>query len=313
MDTGRDGVIGRKGHARTEEALRTLLEEGRRAENAGVLDRAEAVYKEIADHAPTPKLAAEVLLRRSHVHRSWGMSAEAIRLAQQGRSLARQADERALEAELLNAEGAVHQSRGDFEEADRLFGSMLALTDNPRVRGIALQNLGSNAAIRCNYEEAERCFRESSVLFARAGYGRGEAFSLNNQGRVLLDKGSSGDAVPVLERAVGLANRLQDLDLHALATMNLAEALLSLGMLDQAEARATQALGYFINADVPWRTVDCLRIQGDISVRKREEPEALRCYERALQIADALEAKVEAEDLRRRIDGLRREASDGTS
>jgi tetratricopeptide (TPR) repeat protein len=266
-----------------------------------MLDRADALYREVADEAAGPALIAEVLLRRSHVHRSWGMSAEAIRLAQQGRSVAHQAGEAGLEAELLNAEGAVHQSRGDFEEADRLFGSMLALTEEPRVRGIATQNLGANAAMRGDYEKAERCFRESSELFARAGYRRGEAFCLNNQGRVLLDRHVPEDARPVLERAVALAGEVEDLDLHALATLNLAEALLALRRLDEAEDCATKALGYYTAADNPWRTVECLRLQGDICARRGESAHAVRCYERALELADALEAKVEVGDLRKRI------------
>jgi tetratricopeptide (TPR) repeat protein len=306
MDSGRDEAVTRKRRARSEQDLRALLEEGRKAENAGVLDRADAVYREIAEEASAPKLLAEVLLRRSHVHRSWGMSAEAIRLAQHGRGLAHQAQARDLEAELLNAEGAVHQSRGDLDEADGLFGSMLALTEDPRVRGIALQNLGGNAAIRGNYDEAERCFRDSSELFARAGYRRGAAFALNNQGRVLLDRGSSEASRPVLERAVALAGEVEDLDLYALATLNLAEALLSLGSLDQAEHCAAQSLGYFTASGNPWRAVDCLRIQGSICTRRGDTGDAGRCYERALELAMTLGAKGEALELQRRLSALKR-------
>jgi tetratricopeptide (TPR) repeat protein len=306
MDSGKFQTTSGKGRARSDDDLRALLEEGRKAENAGVLDRADALYQEIAAEATSPTLAAEVLLRRSHVHRSWGMSAEAIRLAQKGRGLAHQARARELEAELLNAEGGVHQSRGDLDEADRLFGSMLALTDDARVRGIALQNLGGNAAIRGNFEEAERCFRESSELFERAGYRRGAAFALNNQGRVLLDRGSFEASRPVLERAVARAGEVEDLDLYALATLNLAEALLSLGSLDQAEDCAAQSLGYFTAAGNPWRAVDCLRIQGNICARRSDDSAAGRCYERALELAMEVEAKGEAAELQRLLDVLKR-------
>jgi tetratricopeptide (TPR) repeat protein len=296
----------RKAHARSEEDLRAMLEEGLKAEKAGVLDRAESLYREVAEEATTPTLIAEVLLRRSHVHRSWGMSAEAIRLAQQGRGLARQAQAAKLEAELLNAEGAVHQSRGDFDEADRLFGSMLALTEDPRIRGIALQNLGGNAGMRGDLEEAERCFRDSSELFARAGYRRGEAFCMNNHGRVLLDRGNFQASRPVLDKAVALAGEVQDMDLLALARLNLAEALLALGALEQAQDCAAESLGYFTGANNPWRTVDCLRTQGDISVRMGEKVNAARCYERALELAGTLQAKVEMAELQKRLRALKR-------
>src|SRR5688572_13324201 len=289
--SGEDDAVRRKPHAGPDQGpeasplsdqdIRALLADGLKAERAGILDRADSIYRQVAETAATtPKLMAEVLLRRSHVHRSWGMSAEAIRLAQQGRALARQAQEGALEAELLNAEGAVHQSRGDLDEADRLFGSMIALTTDPRIQGIALQNLGGNAGMRGDLEEAERCFRDSSELFARAGYQRGEAICLNNHGRVLLDRSNFSASRPVLEKAVALAGEVGDMGLHALAALNLAEALLALGVLDQAQDCAAQAMGYFKASDNPWRTVDCLRMQGDICARKGEKANAGRCYER---------------------------------
>jgi tetratricopeptide (TPR) repeat protein len=306
MASGTDDAQPGKVHARSEDDLKALLADGLKAEKAGVLDRADSIYREVGEAASTPRLMAEVLLRRSHVHRSWGMSAEAIRLAQQGRGLAHQAQMAELEAELLNAEGAVHQSRGDLDEADRLFGSMLAITEDARIRGIALQNLGGNAGMRGDLEEAERCFRSSAELFARAGYRRGEAFCVDNHGRVLLDRGDFDASRPVLEKAVALAGEVGDLDLLALATLNLGEALLSLGALDQAEDCAAQSLGYFTASDNPWRTVDCLRAQGDICARKGEKANARRCYERAMELALTLEAKFEVVELEKRLRALTR-------
>jgi predicted negative regulator of RcsB-dependent stress response len=64
-------------------------------------------------------------------------------------------------------------------------------------------------------------------------------------------------------------------------------------------------MGYFKSADNPWRTVDCLRMQGDICARKGEKANAARCYERALHLARTLEAKVEMDALQKRLRALK--------
>ena len=281
------------------------LDDAFRLETAGSLEAADALYRRVAEEAEDPRQRARALLRRAHVHRSWGVWVEAVRLAQSGRALARQVGDGALEGELLNAEGAVHQARGEHEEARRLFRGILGITDDPRVRGIALQNLGAISAAEKRFGEAEPYFRESAECFREAGYPRGEAMAAANRGRVLVDQGRAADAIPALDAAAAAAVRVGDLELHALVMLNLAEAQLDVGSVEEAAENLTQAIGYFTAEENPWRVVECLRLQGDLAHRAEDADEAERCWTKGLDLARALEAGPEVELLERRLARLR--------
>src|SRR5690606_8757384 len=152
----------------------------------------------------------------------------------------------------------VHQSRSDLDRAQALYDRMLATTGDLRIRGIALQNLGSIAAIRGDFAKAEERFIESFQCFQTGGYTRGVVFALNNYGRAALDRRADAVAHPVLDRAEGLARELMDLDLLAIVRLNLAESHLRRGDIERAQDLTSAALGYFGNPQHHWRRLECL-------------------------------------------------------
>src|SRR5256885_11003866 len=113
--------------------------------------------------------------------------------------------------------------RGDFSEGMTLFQRVLDSSADPKMRGLALQNIGSSLAQQGQLGAAERAFSESYGFFQRAGYRRGEATALNNCGRAALDRGDVPLAETVLEQAVEVARAVDHGELIALATLNLAE------------------------------------------------------------------------------------------
>src|SRR5205823_12849946 len=123
------------------------------------------------------------------------------------------------------AEANVLMCRGEFEAATAVFESLLASAPEPRLRGVVLQNLGSMLAQRGQLGAAERSFSESYGFFRQAGYRRGEGIALNNYGRVALDRRNVTMAERLLEDALAVAREVEDNELIALATLNLAEAL----------------------------------------------------------------------------------------
>jgi tetratricopeptide (TPR) repeat protein len=268
-----------------------MLEDGRHFECAGVLDRALESYARAAERAADPALVAEALTHQSRIHRcrsDWGPALDTARRAQE---LARAAKLDAVFAEAAIAEANVLICRGEFEPALRLFEQVLATSEEPRVRGIALQNIGSIHAQQGNLGAAERSFAESFGCFRRAGYLLGEATALNNQGRVALDRGNALLAEQVLEQAIVAARAVGYTELIALATLNVAEALVARGELARAEESASTALGYFASSGNRWREVECLRIIGAINERLGTVTDAVRCYERALRLAGELGAQ----------------------
>jgi tetratricopeptide (TPR) repeat protein len=283
-----------------------LLEDGKRFEHHGVLDRALESYARAAESSADPGLVAEALTHQSRVHRCRSEWEPAIESAQRAQELASAANLEGLAAEAVIAEANVLICRGYFQPALALFQEVLETTQEPRVRGIALQNIGSILAQQGNLGAAERAFAESFGCFRRAGYRLGEATALNNQGRVALDRGNAALAEQILDQALVLARAVGYTELVALATLNYAEALVARGELGRAEETASTALGYFATSGNRWREIECLRIIGGINERLGGVADAVRCYERALGLADEIGAHQDEHLLRdclRRLQG----------
>jgi tetratricopeptide (TPR) repeat protein len=268
-----------------------LLEEGRRFEGYGVLDRALERYTRAAEGSADPALVSEALTHQSRIHRCRSEWEAATAVARRAQQLASAAGLNRLVSEAVIAEANVLICLGEYQRAFSLFEQVLATTDDPRVRGIALQNIGSILAQQGRLRAAERAFAESSGCFRRAGYPLGEATALNNQGRVALDMGNAALAEEILEQARIAARAIDYAELVALATLNLAEALVVRGDLARAEESASTALGYFSASGNRWREIECHRIIGTINERLGGTEDAARCYQKALFMANELGAQ----------------------
>jgi tetratricopeptide (TPR) repeat protein len=276
------------------------IEEGLRLEKSGMLDRALAHY-EAATENKDPLTVATAWRRRASVLRTRCDWEGALHAARESAAVAVRHGLTNAHAEALNAQAAVFQSQGDFAAAQPLLERILEMTNDPRIRGVALQNLGTIAAERGDYENAEHRFLESYSCFKAADYQWGQAFALNNYGRAAMDRDNFEIAERVLTRAVELAREIEDLDLAALATMNLAETMLSANDLERADEAASTALGYFDMAGNRWRRVECLRLLGDINRRDGQYEVAHRCYAQGLALARELGVQLEISRLEDRL------------
>ena len=136
-------------------------------------------------------------------------------------------------------------------------------------------------------------FAESFACFRACGYERGQAIALNNQGRAALDRGDPAGARGTLEQAVDAARQVDDEELIALATTNLSEAMLATNDFDRAHDLVCSALGHFHVSSNRWREVECLRLLGIINTRRGHVDDARRCYDRALELAREIDARLE--------------------
>jgi tetratricopeptide (TPR) repeat protein len=169
------------------------------------------------------------------------------------------------------------------------------VSEDVRLRGIALQNLGAVYAQQHDLDAAERAFAESSACFAACDYERGRAIALNNRGRVALDRGDAARATEVLAEALRAARDVEDEELIALATTNLGEATLATSDYPRANDLVCTALGHFRASGNRWREVECLRLLGVISARRGHAEEARRCLDRGLTLARDIDARLEVE------------------
>lgn len=281
-----------------------LIAEGVRAERAGALDRALEHFQQAAEHTSDPALKAKAFTHTADVLRARCEWDFALAAARESRRLAESVGAEQIAYEARIAEANVLMCRGDFDSAEPLFSTIAASAIDPRIRGIALQNLGSMYAQRGNQAAAECAFSESLASFETAGYARGEAIALNNLGRLQLDAGQCGVARGILDRALVLAREVEDAELAALASVNLAWAHCELGEMDRSQDLAMAALGYFSECSNRWREIECFRLIGIINERCEDFSNARRCYELALNLAEQIGSAREIEATQQRLNGL---------
>lgn len=282
-----------------------LLRDGIRAEEIGALDRALDSFTEAA-RAADSAVSAEALTRLADVHRSRAEWDAALKAAREAQRVARAVANEALLAHARVAEGNVYMCRGDFSEGIALFQRVLDSSVDPKMRGLALQNIASSLAQQGQLGAAERAFSESYGSFQRAGYRRGEATALNNLGRLALDRGDVALAEALLKQAVDTARDVGHGELIALAMLNLAEAKSRRGDLAHAHELASVALGNFSATENRWREIECLRLIGNIDEQGGHVDAARACFERGLRIAREIGAPVETRVLEERLERLRR-------
>ena len=271
----------------------------------GLLDRAETCYR-LAAEGDDLRVQAVALTKLADVHRARAEWDSALEYARRAQDVARQLSDRPVLEEALVAEGNVLMCRGDFAAATAAFEALLASATDPRLRGVVLQNLGSILAQKGQLGAAERSFSESYGFFRQAGYRRGEAIALNNYGRVALDRKNAELAGQLLEEALTIAREVEDGDLIALATLNLAEALAQRGEAKRARDLASAAFGHFASCRNRWRQVECLRLLGALHESESFLEDAERCYERGLALAMEIDAQGEIAAVREGLARVRR-------
>lgn len=279
-----------------------LIADGLRSERAGALDRALDSYARAAELADDSETRAEALTHLADAHRGRAEWDQAIAAARRAHDVACAAGLPDRIADATIAEANAWMCRGDFAVATPLFERVLREHAHARLRGIALQNIGSMQAQRGMLQDAEVSFGEGLACFEAAGYERGMAMALNNLGRVALDRGAPEAAIDLLDRSLGIAREIEDHELCALALLNQAAAQLAAGDAEEAGDLATAALGYFMAAGNRWREIECLKLMGEIEERRLDRVSAARCYERGRGIAEAIGARVEGMALTAALD-----------
>ncbi|MBK5187644.1 MAG: tetratricopeptide repeat protein [Gemmatimonadaceae bacterium] len=271
-------------------------------ERQGEVDDALAHYRTAESLAGADAwLLSEVLRRQAYLHHArseWELSLDLARRAAASAEMAQLSDQH---AEALIAIAWVHVARGAYEEAIPELERVASLTQDHRITGLALHNLGAIAAERGSWELSRTHFMESVKRFQAAGYQRGVAFAHNNYGRAALDHGNYVLAADLLQQAVSSAKKAADPDLLALATMNVAEALAGTGELVRAQLMAKEALEHFSRTGNGWRRVECERLLGDLEMKLDRRDEAYEWWRSALETARAIGAQLEVVKLEERL------------
>lgn len=265
-------------------SARAYLDRGYRFEQAGTLERALEEYRD-ALAVSSPLEQAEARLRIARVYRSMTAYQHSREESREAVRIATDLGSEDLAAEAMNIEIGALQMQGFFEDAEKLALVAIERAKSPRVRGITLQNLGRGAAERKDFERSDRYFDESIAAFREARYETGLAIALTNAAKAALDRGNAPRSIAIGLEAIGLARRLNALDVLLTAVQNQAAAFVAMKDVDSAESLLTEALGHFTSARNTIRQAECLEIMGHVNELRSDPDTAHRCYVRAYELA----------------------------
>jgi tetratricopeptide (TPR) repeat protein len=207
------------------------LEEGLWLERQGALAQALRRYQDAAQ-SRDPREQAEALRRQADVHRMLGEWDLAVQCVKESQRIA--IDHPHLRAQALNAEGVIRSLREELDEAEACWEEALALSEQPKLSGLCLQNLGAQTARRNNLAAAVEFFERSYRMFEQAGFAKGKALVLNNLGCVRMDQGAPEIAEGIFTHAESAAKEAGEQNLRALTVMNRGESRLRLGRMGES-------------------------------------------------------------------------------
>jgi tetratricopeptide (TPR) repeat protein len=282
----------------------TAIEVGLAHEKRGALEEALECYRSVAAHAEDPQFLSEALRRQANVYRmrsEWELAIELVQRAEETALAAGLTDQY---AQCLLSEGAIAQMRGNRPAASALYERVLSSSQNPRIRGWALQNRGSIAAQEGEWETARSLFKQSQQSFLLAGDFWGQSVAMNNYGRAALEHGNMRMAVELLGDALRAATRVNDQDTVAVVLANRAEAYAGLGDLAQASTEAQKALDFFRRVGNATRQVETLRLLGDIELKRGDIATARRQYREGLALASEIGSERETGRLKAKLVAL---------
>lgn len=206
------------------------------------------------------------------------------------------ANEPVAQAELYQTLGHLHHKLGRFEQADALLA--LALEKRRMLFGDAAPEVGSSlvaiAGLRTDqaqYDEAERLAREALARAARALPPEHpvKAAATEALGRILQERGSYAEAIPVLQEAVRLHERSGETVELANSLHELANAYFYSGRYDESHRLNTRTLGIYrrLFGENHPHVGDTLINLGAVAFERGDLAESERLYRDGLAITEA--------------------------
>jgi tetratricopeptide (TPR) repeat protein len=193
-------------------------------------------------------------------------------------------------AHALNCLGTIAHLRGDLAAAERWYGEAARLAHrlaDRRLSGMVQQNLGVIAEVQERTDEAVAHLRLALAAFEQEEQNDAALWVLNNLGVLYTREAAYARAADVLERALGLAQMLNDVASEGIVHENLAGLFTATGKLDQAEAAAVRAHEIAEQRRDNTRRASAFRLLARIArVREPATPHAVTLLERALVLCE---------------------------
>ena len=166
--------------------------------------------------------------------------------------------------------------------------ALAARIDDIDVRAESMNNVGTVFIMSGEFPQGEAALQSAVELRARQGRDEtvDQVMTLSNLGFVATGRGNDGKALPILERALGTAEKVvgQAHPLYQKLVLTLSQNLIRQGKLDAAEVRLKSAEA------VGDRSLEQLMTEtylGEVALVERRSADARRHLSAALEIAEA--------------------------
>ncbi|ASC73732.1 hypothetical protein XM38_047040 [Halomicronema hongdechloris C2206] len=197
---------------------------------------------------------------------------------------------------LLLQQGNVAAAQAAFSEASVLARSV----NHPEGLGLSLSNLGLVAAIQGQWQDARKYYETAAGYRYTAADWAGEAHTSNGLGDVYQALDQESAAIGAYRLALRLARDVNDVAVQLRAIDGLLPIYLDRNELTTVRRLIDQRLALTLGANDP-QTVVSLMYAGDYYRRSGDIAAARTLYYRGMQLAAALEMKLEQADLANRL------------
>jgi len=215
---------------------------------------------------------------------------------------------RDLESVALAHLAAIANVEGNFSESADLTGRAIELATASGSReaiGWAKAVAGSCAAAHGDFERAESQLREGLAAFEEIGAAGRAGWTLSRLGGLEMDRGNFPRAEEILREAVRRLGATQERGYLVEAERQLAESLVHMGKLDEAERLANQARAAVGREDV-WSVASTLHAQGLVRAAQGRTAEAESLLRESLAIIEPTMYSLLAETVRESLEALHR-------
>ncbi|MCA9654998.1 MAG: protein kinase [Myxococcales bacterium] len=268
---------------------------GRLEEADAVLQRALETAESHADQEGAELQRLDILLILAGCQLGRGLLEMGIDLGQMAIDLAEQLGDATRELEARLRTGRAAAAHGQLDSAIMLIEPLIELAEGRELaplRALAMTELAAINVEQGAFDRAHSLAQQASNLAASCGDLQAEYAGISVLGKIHLESGDFATALGHLESALEMARSLslrrrEGLELHQLATCRF-----RLGNLEEAEARAREALAIFLEIHDLASEGDCRVNLGRVLLAQGSPDEGLRLLEAGRELCATVGRRV---------------------
>ena len=187
--------------------------------------------------------------------------------------------------------GSIALERRQFDEAERWYRQSLAITErlgDAHGQAITLHQLGIIAEARRQFDEAEGYYRQSLAITERLGNAHGQAQTLHQLGSIALERRQFDEAEGYYRQSLAIEERLGDALGQAISLHHLGIIAQQRQQFDEAERWYRQSLAIAGRLGNEHGQAGTLYQLGRIAQQRQQSDEAERWYRQSLAIEERL-------------------------